>query len=107
MSEPIQTTSPKRDWRFYVDDMIGFADNVLAYTDGFDQARFVQSRLNYDATLRNLALIGEAATHIPRHVREFSPLIPWRRIWIKFYSHLPCKPPYIRRPYADQAMIHG
>ena len=80
MSEPIQTTSPKRDWRFYVDDMIGFADNVLAYTDGFDQSRFEHSRLNYDATLRNLELIGEAATHIPQHVREFAPQIPWRQI---------------------------
>jgi len=80
MSEPIQTTSPKRDWRFYVDDMIGFADNVLAYTDGFDQSRFEHSRLNYDATLRNLELIGEAATHIPQHMREFAPQIPWRQI---------------------------
>jgi uncharacterized protein with HEPN domain len=80
MSEPIQTTSPKRDWRFYVDDMIGFADNILAYTDGFDQSRFEHSRLNYDATLRNLEMIGEAATHIPQHVREFAPQIPWRQI---------------------------
>ena len=45
--------------------MIGFAERVLAYTDGFDQAGFEASRLNYDATLRNLELIGEAATHIP------------------------------------------
>lgn len=57
-----------REWRFYIDDMIGFAENVISYTDGLDQAAFVARRLNYDATLRNLELIGEAATHLPETV---------------------------------------
>jgi len=26
----------EREWRFYLDDMIGFAEKVLAYTQGFD-----------------------------------------------------------------------
>jgi uncharacterized protein with HEPN domain len=34
---------------------------ALSYTDGFDQQHFVASGLNYDATVRNLELIGEAA----------------------------------------------
>ena len=54
-----------REWRLYVDDMIGFAGKVLAYTDGLDQAAFVADGLTYDATLRNLALIGESANRIP------------------------------------------
>ena len=70
----------KREWRFYLEDMIEFAGKVLAYTEGFDQAGFVVSRLTYDAALRNLELIGEAATHIPDEVRSASPAIPWRRI---------------------------
>lgn len=70
----------QREWRFYLDDMIDFAGKVLAYTDGFDQAGFVASRLTYDATLRNLELIGEAATHIPDDVRAAHPAIPWRMI---------------------------
>jgi uncharacterized protein with HEPN domain len=60
--------------------MIGFAENVLAYTDGHDQVSFPASRLNYDATLRNLELIGEAATHIPQDIRDQSPKIPWRQV---------------------------
>jgi uncharacterized protein with HEPN domain len=64
----------------YVDDMIGFSRKVQAYTEGFTQPRFEQSPLNYDATLRNLELIGEAATHIPLRVREFAPHIPWKQI---------------------------
>lgn len=68
------------EWRFYLDDMIDFAGKVLAYTDGLDQAGFVASGLTYDATLRNLELIGEAATRIPDDVRANHPEIPWRMI---------------------------
>lgn len=67
-----------REWRFYLDDMIGFAEKVIVYTDGMDQEKFVASGLNYDATIRNLELIGEAATNIPDQVRESNPQIPWR-----------------------------
>lgn len=70
----------KREWRFYLDDMIVFAEKVLAYTDGLDQQMFVDSVLNYDATVRNLELIGEAATHIPDHVRQSHRQIPWRLV---------------------------
>ena len=45
-----------------------------------DQDAFVASGLNYDATLRNLELIGEAATHIPNEVRQANSQIPWRMI---------------------------
>ena len=61
-----------RTWRFYIDDMLEFAQKVLDYTEGYDQAEFERSRLHYDATLRNLELIGEAAMRVPQHVRDFA-----------------------------------
>ncbi len=57
----------QREWRFYLDDMIDFAGKVLAYTHGLDQSGFMASRMAYDATLRNLELIGE----IERPARTF------------------------------------
>jgi len=72
--------SAPREWRFYIDDMIGFAEKVIAYTQGLDQDGFVRSGLNYDATVRNLELIGEAAMHIPDDIRQANPQIPWRLI---------------------------
>ena len=75
MSEPVS-----REWRFFIDDMIASAERVIAYTHGLDQAGFVVSGMNYDATLRNLELIGEAATHIPEDVRSANPQIPWRLV---------------------------
>lgn len=70
----------EREWHFYVDDMISFAEKVLAYTEGFDQAAFETSGLTYDATVLNLKLLGEAATHIPPEIRDGHGAIPWRQL---------------------------
>lgn len=70
----------EREWRLYLDDMLQFAQHVLLYTEGFDQTRFVASGLNYDATLRKLELIGEAANQIPEAIRNTMPQIPWRQV---------------------------
>lgn len=72
-------TTP-REWYFYLNDMIDFANKVLAYTEGLNQQEFIADGLTYDATLRNLELIGEAATRIPDHIRTANPQIPWRLI---------------------------
>ncbi len=79
MSEP-RSEPVAREWRFYIDDMITFAEKVLAYTAGLDQRTFVGSGLVYDATLRNLEMIGEAATHLPDAVRSAHPQVPWRLV---------------------------
>ena len=70
--------SVTREWRFYLDDMIGFTQKMLVYTEGIGQEEFAARGITYDATLRNLELIGEAATHIPDEVRAAHPEIPWR-----------------------------
>jgi len=74
------SNTSKREWRFYLDDMIIFAEKIMAYTEGLDQTGFEASGMTYDATLRNLELIGEAATHIPDDFRVAHPEIPWRMI---------------------------
>ena len=48
--------------------MIEFAERVVGDTEAFDQAGFAADGLTCDATLRNLELIGEAATHIPEAI---------------------------------------
>ena len=75
-----ESTESKREWVFYLDDMIAFAEKVSAYSRRLDQQEFVANSLVYDATLRNLELIGEAATHVPDDVRSANPQIPWRLI---------------------------
>lgn len=75
-----ETDGAPRVWRLYVNDMIEFSENVWAYTAGLDEDGFLSDRRTYDATLRNLELIGEAATHIPESVRNARPKVPWRSI---------------------------
>ncbi len=73
-------SEPERAWHFYIDDMISFAERVLEYTKGLDQAGFASNTMIFDATVRNLELIGEAVTHIPETVRQMHPAIPWRQL---------------------------
>jgi uncharacterized protein with HEPN domain len=72
--------SEEREWHFYLADMIGFSERVLTYTDGLTQESFVRDSLRFDATVRNLELIGEAARNIPDSVRAMASDIPWRMI---------------------------
>ncbi|MFM7532050.1 MAG: DUF86 domain-containing protein [Rubrivivax sp.] len=60
--------------------MLAFGEKVRAYTAGIDLDTFIADSLVYDATLRNLELIGEAATHVPEEVRAAHPEIPWRMV---------------------------
>ena len=77
MSEP---AGAFQDFRPFLEDMIVFGERLLSYTSGMDQSAFVADRRTYDAVLRNLELIGEAATHIPETVRIAHPEIDWRSI---------------------------
>ena len=75
MSDP----RPRR-WDHYVRDMLGACDKIASYNEGLDQAAFVADGRTYDATLRNLEILGEAATHVPDDVRESHASIPWRAL---------------------------
>jgi uncharacterized protein with HEPN domain len=69
-----------RDVRLYVEDMLGFCERALAYSVGFEQAALMADSMRYDAVLRNLELIGEAATHVGDVERALAPELPWRLI---------------------------
>jgi uncharacterized protein with HEPN domain len=69
-----------REWRFYLNDILQFSQRILEYTNSYTQEKFEQDRRTYDATLRNIELIGEAATHIPIEIRDQNKNIPWRQL---------------------------
>ena len=69
-----------REWYFYIQDMLEFGEKVLSFTNELDEHAFTADVRTYDATLRNIELMGEAATHIPARVRELHSDIPWRAI---------------------------
>ena len=69
-----------REWKLYFDDMVSFCEKVMNYTRGLTREQFEASGLNYDATLWNVQLFGEAANNIPEEIRNQMPDIPWREL---------------------------
>lgn len=76
-----------RHWSQFVREMILFCEKALFYTEGLDSERFRASGSVYEATLWNVALIGEAANHVPAVVQDVERTIPWRDI-IDTRNHL-------------------
>ena len=69
-----------RPWTLYVQDMLAACERIGSYTLGMDQSAFIADRLTYDATLRNIGVIGEAARRIPQSLLEAHAEVPWRAI---------------------------
>jgi len=69
-----------REWRFYLEDLIEFCERIRRYTAGLTRETFETDTLRYDATLRNIELIGEAARNLPPAVRQLAPEVPWDEI---------------------------
>lgn len=69
-----------RDWRLYLGDMILCCEKVTRFvgTSGCDE--FLANDLIYDAVMRNLEILGEAAKHIPDDVKALMPAVAWREI---------------------------
>ena len=75
MSNVTPSPLPERDNALYLRDMVDFCDQVVAYTTGFDLESLIGDRMRYDATLRNIELIGVAASYVPDSMREQAPEI--------------------------------
>lgn len=69
-----------REWLMYLNDMIHCAELALSFVEGVDESRFTPDRMEYEATLRQIELMGEAAGHIPVEVQAVAIEIPWREM---------------------------
>ena len=73
-------SASERDSRLYLEDMLRFCERVVAYRGAMDMQALRADAMRFDAVLRNLELIGEAATHVPDTVRAAHSDIPWRLV---------------------------
>ncbi len=64
----------------YLQDMLQAIQTIRRYTANLDAQRFRQTPMAVDAVIRQLAIIGEAAAHIPPDDRKGEPKIPWEKI---------------------------
>ena len=70
----------RRDYRLYLDDILEAIAKIQKYTEGLSIEQFKDDDKTYDAVIRNFAVIGEAAKHIPPNVRKKIPDVPWRQM---------------------------
>jgi uncharacterized protein with HEPN domain len=76
----MSSDSIEREWHFYIEDMVSFCERVQTFTGGISRDDFLAEQMRYDATVRNIELIGEAAIHVPAFIRQATENIPWRMV---------------------------
>jgi uncharacterized protein with HEPN domain len=69
-----------RDVRLYLEDIERACDKIERFTTGMTLESFVADERTYDAVLRNLEVLGEAAKRVPDALRAEMPEVPWRAI---------------------------
>jgi len=69
-----------RDEIMYLQDIAESCEKVLRFTADLTLSELIQDEKTYDAVVRNLEIIGEAAKHISQDIRKQLQGIEWRKI---------------------------
>lgn len=69
-----------RNCDLYLDDILASALKIVEYTKGLSYKEFRDDAKTFDAVVRNLEIIGEAAKKIPDDFRKTHSEIEWRKI---------------------------
>ncbi len=69
-----------RDDALYLRHILDAAERIGRYLAGVRKERFEQDELLQDGVIRQLEIIGEAARHLSKELRERYPEVPWQDI---------------------------
>lgn len=70
----------RRDWRLFLGDMVDCCRKLVEYRQRTNRAEFDKRNMAFDAIVRNVEVLGEAAAKLPEHVRKLAADVPWDAI---------------------------
>lgn len=70
----------ERDWVLFLHDISECSNKIMRYSKGLGREEFLADSKTFDAVVRNLAIIGEAAKKIPAEFRRSHPEIEWKKV---------------------------
>lgn len=66
----------------YLRDILLSVDRISRYTKGLDAREFSQNEMVIDAVMRNLEIMGEAASKLPEETQRAYSSIPWAEMMV-------------------------
>ena len=70
----------RRPVHLLIDDVLDSVGRIERYVSGFDREAFLGDQKTTDAVVRNLEIIGEAASRIPETTKSRHPAVEWRKM---------------------------
>lgn len=65
-----------RDPRLYIDAV----ENALRYSEDLEREKYKPGAIAFEAIVRQIEVIGEAAAHLPQDIQGQAPSIPWANL---------------------------
>jgi len=69
-----------RDPLLYLDELIEAAQRACEFGNGLERGRYQPGGMAFEAIVRQIEIIGEAAGHIPEAIQTQAPGIPWANL---------------------------
>jgi len=70
----------KRNVTLYIRDILQNMQDTEEFLEGFSYDQFVSDKRTFNAVVRSIEVIGEAAKHVPTDVRGKYPGVPWKEM---------------------------
>ncbi|HAI74303.1 MAG TPA: hypothetical protein DCS28_02770 [Candidatus Moranbacteria bacterium] len=70
----------KRSAELFIEDILFSLEKIESYTKNMTAKKFYDDFKTIDAVVRNLSIIGEASSNIPKEMKLKYPEVPWVEI---------------------------
>lgn len=69
-----------RNISLYIKDILQNMRDAEEFIQGLSYGQFVADKRTFNAVVRSLEVIGEAAKNVPDEIRAKNPMIPWKEM---------------------------